>query len=126
MNAFLTRFSFIFVFFFQVASGQSNEPLAQKWVTRYFVSVALDTMPTAVAVDASGDVYVASLVEVSPYQYRAMVSKLSGTTGAMLWQWQSNFPPAIDPSTTVTVTCRLAIGPDGNPVAAFPSAVVKL
>jgi len=126
MNAFLLRLSFVFVVFFQVVSGNANEPLAQKWVTRYSVSGALETMPTAVAVDASGDVYVASLVEVAFYTYRGIVPKLAGTTGATLWRWPSSFDVAIDPSITVIATCRLAVGADGHPVAGFPADVVKL
>jgi hypothetical protein len=126
MNAFLSRFPFVFLAFSQLASGDVIEPLAQKWVTRYSVPGAFDTMPAAIAVDASGDVFVASFVEVATNTFLAAVSKLAGTTGTPLWRWQSTFYVDSGDIITPSAPCRLAVGPDANPVAAFSSRAVKL
>lgn len=128
MNVSLPRFLFVFLVLSQVVAGDVGEALVQKSTSRYSIPGTFHNLPAAVAVDPSGDLYVASFVEVTFGKYRAGIAKLDGTTGLLRWQWQSTFQLADSYSDRAVVQgiCRLAVRPDGNPVALFYSAVVKL
>jgi hypothetical protein len=96
------------------------QALAEKWVAQVAGSLGLSDIPSAVATDAAGDVYVSGHVGVTAYLYKATVAKLDGSTGALLWRWESERSRGGDTGTVVTTRySRVEVGPDGNPVVLF-------
>src|SRR5215207_7005901 len=99
-------------------SAQVPEPLAEKWFSRFPGAAGLRDIPTAIATDAAGDVYVAAITE--GYRvWKGTVLRFAADSGALLWRWESLQEIDFADSTDPAGDARIAIGPDGNPIALF-------
>lgn len=107
--------------------AEVTQPLAQKWVARYNGPQNRDDFSSVVAVDATGDLYVAGYNGTAPSYTDACLIRYEGRTGNRTWQWHANTPEYAGeyPSSVLPLVSRIAIGPDGSPVVMVQTRVRK-
>src|SRR5437870_1656253 len=74
------------------------QPLAEKWATRIASVSAFADIPSAIATDSHGHVYLAGYIGSA----RSTLAKLDGKTGAVLWRWESAIALGSDTGPGVT------------------------
>jgi len=101
--------------------GEPIEVLAERWVNQVHGMPDLQDLPSSIATDSAGNVYVGGhngTLDTHESYYLATLAKFDGKTGALLWRWQSPNRVGYDTPGMLRFS-RLAVGPDDCPIVMF-------